>query len=278
MCIRDRLWVDYLAVYDDVLQNGSSADALEGVAVTPVIAELEALGLQNQQDVIDVEFDAIVEVSSSMNLVSLDEGAVPLLSDCTTHQVRSPLGDPFEIFATQEVTFEANPNGGWLISDVNVVQDGWFGEAWGCVPEAHATEAARVAELFQQFGLALESDPSQPLPEAMLEISSDDIADAMLQARSSLISLNMYSDSEADVFQELLGLNFQFASVEGPVVRIDSCVSYPEGQDLRSIDTDEVIQQGLPPGGAQGTSIDVLVREGFEGEVIAISPVAEGTC
>lgn len=273
----EELWSNYLAIYDEVMQNGGSAAGAEGVASAGAIAALEVLGEENQQKVTDIEFDGIVEVTSSMNLISLDEDT-GTLTDCTTHRIQTVLGDPFDIFATQEVAFEAGPSGGWLVSEVTVVQDGWFGEAFGCVPESYEREASRVAALFQEFGLQMERDPSQPLPQGLLDISSPEIEEAMLEARGTLESYELYSESTSDVFQQVLGLNFQFASVEGPVIRVESCVTYPDGQDLRALDTGEVTEQALPPGASQGTTIDVLVRSGLEGEVVAINPITDGTC
>lgn len=272
------LWTRYLVVYDEVMTDGGDGDSLEGIATDAVIEELEALGQANQQRVEDIEFDGIVEVASKVNLVSLDEDDQPVLTDCTTHTIRSVLGDPFDIFAAQEVTFEPGDDGDWVIANVAVVQDGWFGQDFGCVPGEVADEARRVAEVFQGYGLQMERDPSKPLPDGLGDVSSPEIVEALEFGRGELASLELYTDSEADVVQDLVGLNFQFASVEGPVVRIDSCVTYPEGQQLRAVDGGEIVQEGLPPGGSQGTSIDVIVRDGLVGEVIAVTPISNGVC
>ncbi len=273
----EELWAGYLAVYDKVMTDGGSADELGGVATDDVIAELEQLGEENQQRVEDIEFNGIVLVTSSPNIDSLNTEGQPVLVDCTTHLVQSVLGEPFEIFANQKVSFLRGDDG-WEIAKVDVLQDGWFGQDFGCVPDEYADEARRVAGIFQKYGLEMEQDPAKPLPSGLADISSPEIVEAIEFGRGELAKLELYTDSEAEVTQGLVGLNFQFASVEGPVVRIDSCVTYPEGQQLRSVDDGEVVQEGLPPGGTQGTSIDVIVRGGFVGEVIAVTPISSEVC
>lgn len=272
------LWEQYLEAYDEAIVDGSVPSDLVAVASDEAIVDLETIVEDNSNKVDADDFDAILEVESSMNPVSFTSGARPVLKDCTTHLVKSTLGEPFEIFADQRVTFVGDGAGGWVIDEVEVVQDGWLSQDFGCIPKEYSDAAVSVAEEFQNLSLGLEQNPPVVLPAAMLDISSEELEEVLELGRQSLVSSGYYSDSPTDVVVESVGLNFRYASADGPVVRVESCVSYPEGQELKLVGSDDVAESPLGPGESVGASLDVLVREGFVGEVVAVSPSASGVC
>lgn len=269
------LWSAYLEAYDTLMADGGASPGLDEVATGDAIAALGRRGEQNQELVTSEAYNAIVEVSSTMNLVSVDSGPSPRLRDCTTHTIRTPLGDDaFEVFADHEVRFV--PDGeGWRISAVEVLQDGWVGEGFGCVPADYGAEAERVAGVFQDGATRFERDPTEALPPELLAVSSEQLTFALERGRNYLLETGSYSDSPTNVFLDVAGLNFDYAFADGPVVRVNSCVVYPEGQVVRSLETGEVVEETLPPAGTQYFGIDVLVREGFVGEVVASTPLDE---
>ena len=111
----------------------------------------------------------------------------------------------------------------------------------------------------------------------MLSLASDDIAVLLEQTRKELASSDHFSESVAEITVVDEGLNFLFASQEGPVVRVLACVVYPEGQVVRSRESGEVVDEPVGVGGSVATGLDVLVREGLEGEVVNVSP-SDGGC
>ncbi len=271
------LWAEYLMVYDEVITSNVAADSLaETVATTEAIGALEAQGEENRRGLDENEFNAIEEVSSSMNVVSVD-AASATLRDCTTHTVRTALGAPFNIFADQEVRFVPR-DGGWRIAEVKVLQDGWLGEQFGCVPQLFADEALRVSRVFQEAVLEFERDPSRPLGDDLIAAVSVELVDLMESSRVEVLDSGLYSESPTDEFIEVVGVNFQFASAAGPVVRVDSCVSYPKGQELRSVASGDVVDEVIAPGGSVASGFDVLVRDGFKGEIVAVVPLDGRVC
>ncbi len=271
------LWQQYLSARDDAMTAGS-ADGLDDIADDVVVEALDDEAAENKTKVDGKELDGVQEVSSQSGLVSIQKSPDEVvLRDCATHKVRLRLGEVFEMYTDREIIF-SNGDDGWRISDVVVIQDGWTSvDEFGCVPADVSEEAERVGMVFQRGAVEFERDASKPLSEDMVEAMSEDMKVALEQGRSDLAALNVYSDSPAEISVVAEGLNFLFASQEGPVVRVVGCVVYPEGKVVRSVESDEVVDDSIGSGGSVAVGLDVIVREGLVGEVVNVSP-SEGGC
>jgi hypothetical protein len=214
-----------------------------------------------------------------MNLVELRTGEVRWLRDCTARTVVTPLDDqPFTVFVEQMVRFGLE-DGAVVIESVEVLQDGWTGEGgvFGCVPGEYRGVAEEVATVFQQELLLAERDPARPLSDALVGVVSEPMRGLLEGVRSELIEGGRYSDSPTVVVVEAVGLNFGYAMAAGPVVRVGSCVGYPEGQVLRRVGDGEVVEEVLAAGSELGFAVDVVVRADLSAEVVAVVP-SEGEC
>lgn len=256
--LADEELVDVLVFYQDFLGltdrarfgDGDATDAVSAVADGSVLAQLDAWQAENEA--FTEEEVGVTAMASLANVATIsgDDDAL-ILNDCTEVAEGRQILDLTTVTFVDQLVFLSLVDGEWTVTGIEVRNDGALTSGTtGCAPAYHverieaSTESllTSIANAYAKPELGLTPDLAGRLDEPMVAQYE--------QGLSFVADEGVYLDAPETYEVEVLGSDSDRGN---RVFRVGVCTTLPEGQPWRSVETDELVDDGpttVEPGGS----------------------------
>lgn len=252
----DRIYQSYLDATSQVVTGQSSADILASyatpAAVQQVVAEYEANEVLRR----DGKLSTIEALQMWPNVASVSEGEGTItLIDCTERHELNAV-DQFNVyFVQQQVTVDTTVEP-WVVADVQVMHNGFFEDSrqFGCIPPDLGKRAETAAiDAWSEF-TKISRDPSS-LGDGLSERFVAPLGPQLEEYLRVSGTEGWQLTTSEEVEFHILGVDTELSliadnAVEGKVVVVASCHTFPEGRSRTNTNTGETVDQ-LPPGSVE---------------------------